>query len=404
MIVAYTVSFLYILGQLLPTALLFRFLKSGNEFERELGSEPLRPEGISALMPVKGPEPHLRENILALLEQDYDGAIELVLAFQDENDVDLPIAEEIAARYAEDPSREVKILRGLPPLGLNFKNSNLEHAARAARHAWLYCSDADTRVGRDHLRRALTLAQAKAREGQPVFITAISVHENPRRAGSWLEAIGTNMEFANYFLLSHLSPKSGALNGASMFFHRETLQRIGGFRSFLNKITDDLAMQKAFVNAGAHSLLLPSLTRVALEHQSLTGFYKRQLRWQLIVRCFDPVTFYALAPLNWVGQWLLLLAALSGSLALAQLGLLVLGIRLARSFLFQIALGTPARDWAKSLCLPFYDFISPVIWLNTISVNQVQWAGTRLNVGRDGTLRAIRVLANHHPEVSNARS
>lgn len=404
MTVAYVVSFLYILGQLLPTALLFRFLKEGNEFERRHGGGPLRPEGISALMPVKGPEPHLRENILAVLNQDYDGAIELVLAFQDAHDPDLAVAEAIAREYENDPSRTVKILRGLPVLGLNYKNSNLEHAARAAAHAWFYCTDADTRVGPDHLRRALTLAQEKAHRGQASFITAISVHENPRRAGSWLEAIGTNMEFANYFLLSHLSPKTGALNGASMFFHRGTLEKIGGFRSFLNKITDDLAMQRAFVNAGARSVLLPTLTRVSLEVQSLAGFYKRQLRWQLIVRCFDPVTFYALAPLNWVGQWLILFAALWGSAAMAQLGLLVLGIRLARSFLFQIALGTPARDWAKSLCLPAYDFISPIIWLNTISVSQVQWAGTRLNVARDGTLRAIRVMANNHSEVPNARS
>ncbi|RYZ95621.1 MAG: hypothetical protein EOP11_24665, partial [Proteobacteria bacterium] len=227
-------------------------------------------------------------------------------------------------------------------------------------------------------------------------------HEQASEAGAWLETIGTNMEFANYFLLSHLSPKAGALNGASMFFHRETLDRIGGFRAYLNKITDDLAMQKAFVQAGALSLLLPTLTRVSLERQSFSGFYKRQLRWQLIVRCFDPITFYLLAPLNWAGQWLLLFAALGGSARLGALGGAVLGVRLLRSFVFQIALGTPARDWGKSICLPIYDFISPLIWLNTILVSQVQWAGARLNVRRDGTLCALRAVTKSYSEVTNA--
>lgn len=405
MIFAYLVSALYVLGQLFPTALLFRFRKFGREFERRYGREPRRAEGISVLVPVKGPEPRLRQNLEALLAQDYAGAVELVLAFQDANDPELPVAEALLAAHAATPARSVKILRGLRPLGLNFKNSNLEHAARAASHAWFYCADADTRVGADHLRRALTLAQAEAATGHACFITSISVHEEPREAGAWLEVIGTNMEFANYFLLSHLSPEKGALNGASMFFHKQTLDKIGGFGSFLDKITDDLAMQRAFVNAGARSLLLPSLTRVALARQSLGGFYRRQLRWQLIVRCFDPVTFYALAPLNWVGQWLLLFAALAGSAPLAALGAAVLAVRLTRSLVFQIALGTPARDWAKSFCLPAYDFISPFIWLNTILVSRVEWAGTTLSVGRDGTLRAISAgssLANPPFEETHA--
>jgi hypothetical protein len=161
-------------------------------------------------------------------------------------------------------------------------------------------------------------------------------------------------------------------------------------------------MQKAFVQAGALSVLLPSLTRVSLRAQSLSGFYKRQLRWQLIVRCFDPVTFYFLAPLNWAGQWLLLFAALGLSPRLATLGFAVLGVRLARSFIFQIVLGTPVRDWGKSICLPIYDFISPLIWLNTILVSQVQWAGAKLNVSRDGTLCAIRAVTKSYSEVTNA--
>ena len=401
MIAAFAVSALYILQQLLPLGLLARFLRAGRAFEARHGSASLRQEGISVLMPVKGPERHLAENIQALLAQDYAGTIELVLAFQEENDPDLALAERFAARYASCTRRSIKILRGLPALGLNFKNSNLEHARRAATYDWLYCCDADTRVEPSHLRRALTLAQAHAEKGQASFITAISVHENPREPGAWLEAIGTNMEFANYFLLSHLSPKSGALNGASMFFHRETLDRIGGFPAFLNKITDDLAMQRAFVQAGALSLLLPTLTRVSLERQSLAGFFKRQLRWQLIVRCFDPVVFYALAPLNWVGQWLLLFAAIFQNSTLAFLGLVVLAVRLARSLVFQIALGTPQNDWIKCLALPVYDFVSPLIWANTIMVTQVQWAGTTLRVGRDGTLRALRAATANFSEVRN---
>ncbi|RZA06314.1 MAG: glycosyltransferase [Proteobacteria bacterium] len=402
MIVAYLLSALYIIGQLLPTALLLRFRRAGRGFESRYGTAPLSEEGISVLMPVKGPEANLAENIRALLGQDYQGKIELVLAFQEEKDADLAVADLIAAEYAGHPNRSVKILRGMATLGLNFKNSNLAQAASAATYDWLYCCDADTRVAPDHLRRAITLAQLHAYRGKTSFITSISVHENAGQPGAWLEAIGTNMEFANYFLLSHLSPKAGALNGASMFFHRETLDAIGGFRAYLNKITDDLAMQKAFVQAGALSILLPTLTRVSLRSQTFSGFYKRQLRWQLIVRCFDPITFYLLAPLNWAGQWLLFLAALSGSAKLATLGLAVLGVRLLRSFVFQIALGTPVRDWAKSICLPFYDFISPIIWLNTILVSQVQWAGAKLNVRRDGTLCAIRAVTNSYSEVTNA--
>lgn len=390
---AMIVAAFYILQQILPAALLLKFLRASKFFEIRHGRRPDRTEGISVLMPVKGPQPDLEQVLQSILQQDYAGPVEILLAFQDANDPDLAIGRRLEAKYFEHPSRGVRVLEGLPALGLNLKNSNLEHARRVARFEWLYCCDADTSLEPRHLRRALTLAQKHRDKAEACFITAISVHQKPAQAGALLEAVGTNMEFANYFLLSHLSPKTGALNGASMFFHRDLLKKVGTFAAFLDKITDDLAMQRAFVQAGAKSLLLPSLTKVTLEQQTLTGFFQRQLRWQLIVRCFDPMVFYVLAPLNWVGQWMLLFGALLGEPKLMGLGVVVLLVRLARSFMFQIGLGTPLADWAKSLALPVYDLVSPLIWLNTIFVSRVVWAGVPLSVARDGSLEAMDYIS-----------
>ena len=331
-------------------------------------------------MPIKGPEPHLLANIHSILKQDYNGAVQLVLAFQDAQDPELLRVKSFLAN--RQTRVEITILEGLSRLGANPKNSNLLHAMSAAKHDWIYVGDADTCMDQDHLQVNFAAVNGNTNK----FSTAVTVHQNPQTLGASLECIGTNTEFVNYFLLSHMSPQSGALNGASQFFHRSLLEKVGGFQAYLNSITDDIALQVQFVEAGASAVLVPRFVRVKLEQQTLKGFWQRQQRWQLIVLCYKPFLFFCLAPTSWVWQWLAVAAAISGSVFTAQAALAIVAVRVIRSFIFQIQLSAPPRDWLKCVVLPIYDVLSPLIWVTTLTVRKVKWAGFVLEVQRDGKL------------------
>jgi cellulose synthase/poly-beta-1,6-N-acetylglucosamine synthase-like glycosyltransferase len=381
--------------RLLTHVLLIRYVASSkNKTEKlETHAEGNYP-GISILIPIKGPVEDLSTTLGSILKQKYPGPLELIIAIRDEDDSAVADSKKVVK---DIPSTvQVKWAVGGPASGLNPKNSNLAQAYAQASHSWIYCSDIDTRPEPEHLREMMEISKAD----QAIYVTSISIHEGPKDLGACLEVFGTNLEATGFFLFAFLNSRCGVLNGASNFFHRSLLEKIGGFPKVVNALTDDLYLGKLFVKAGAEGRLARRFVRVTQDHQTMRGFRERHVRWLMIAKYFRPDLFWP-APFNWAGQWLVLYGLFARSLPHLLAGFILLALRIVDLLVFEIYTGAPREDRRSVWTILVYDFIAPQLWFRAIFRTQVTWGGNVLKVLSGGMLQRSR---QHVSESAQNRS
>lgn len=338
--------------------------------------------GLSVLVPIKGPNGNFKKTLLSLLNQNYPGPLEIILAFQERNDPDFFLAQETIELHAQ--KNKVKILTDLAPLGFNPKNSNLVHALRASQFEWIYCCDADTSLPQDHF----SIAMEEARGRKKIYGTTISVHQNLGDLGAILQGVGTNFEMIGYFMFMTRVKKAGPINGAGMLFSKTLLSEIGGLESTLNFITDDLLLSKKLESVGAESFLIKSLGRVDLPTEKLISFWSRFRRWILIVRCFDKGMFYS-APFSWAWQWLFIFWIFTQNDLLLRMSLNLMTLRMIQSFIYQGYLKVGFTDIPKAIFLPLYDVMTPFLWFSSLVGHKVRWGDQTFSVESNGILKKI---------------
>jgi ceramide glucosyltransferase len=371
----------YIVFRLFIQCLLSLYLarsKSKKIWEETLKEWP----GISMLLPIRGPVEDLCESLATLLGQSYPGPLELVIAIRSEADPAVADSRQLVAAFHKKNAKvDVRWTIGGKAQGLNPKNSNLAQAFKEARYPWIYCTDADTRVTLSHLKEMATLCKNDSMN----FCTAISIHEGPRNLGACLETFGTNLEALTFFLIDSLSGAPRVINGAANFFHRDLLQKVGGFDGILDALTDDLLLGARFSRAGARSHLARNFVRVTQTSQSLKGYFSRYVRWLMIARYFRP-DLYFLAPFYWSGQWLLLLGALLSRTDFILCGSAVLMFRVFEMAWITLQIQCPLRDLALVPLLLVYDLMTPILWLFAAFRKQVVWGGVKMRVSQGGFL------------------
>jgi cellulose synthase/poly-beta-1,6-N-acetylglucosamine synthase-like glycosyltransferase len=336
--------------------------------------------GISVLMPVKGIYPTFRENFCSIYSQDYPGDVEIVLGVQSASD---PVVECVKELVRAQPSRvTVKYAVGGPEAGLNPKNSNLVRAFAQASQPWLYCADSDVSLEQNFFRRAV----AEVREDQ--YGSTFTTYHGASTLGAALEAVGTNTEGCAYFLFCNSISHRGLLNGASMFFHRSLLARVGGFEVAVNQITDDMFLSGLFHQAGAKFVLLPVNVREDIVAQKFRAYWNRLVRWIIIMKCNRSEIFFS-APTAWVWQWSLVAALCAPEPRFFGM----LGLSFFTRLLFVTIFHTSLAGWREAWKAPVivvYDLCSPLIWLQAVFTRRLDWAGNFLKLSYSGTLERDR--------------
>lgn len=242
---------------------------------------------VSVVMPARNESCHLRAAVLSVLDQDYLGEIELVIALGPSIDGTHTVAAELVAL---DPRvRVVPNPLGKTPSGLNV-------AIGHSRHGIIVRVDGHSFLPRDYVRIAVDLLHSTGAanvggmlyaEGSTAFDKAVAcAMASPLGVGS-----------ARFRTGGAEGPADTVYLGV---FRREVLDRLGGFDEFFER-AQDWELNYRIRLAGGLVWFSPRLRVRYRPRRSLSALAKQQFhygRWRrrLIQRYPETAVFRYLAP------------------------------------------------------------------------------------------------------------
>lgn len=243
--------------------------------------------GVSVVMPVLDEEAHLRSAVTTVLGQDYDGAIEVVLALGPSHDRTDEVAAGLAAE--DDRVRLVENPTGATGAGLN-------RAVAAATYEVIVRLDGHALVPPDYVRTAVETLERTGADNVGGVMAAEGVTDFEQAvARAMTSRLGVGQ--ASFHVGGEEGPAPTVYLGA---FRRGVLERLGGYdESFLR--AQDWELNHRIRESGGVVWFTPAMTVIYRPRSSLralAGQYAGYGRWRRIVMREHPGTVSAryLAP------------------------------------------------------------------------------------------------------------
>ena len=228
--------------------------------------------GVSVVMPVLDEERHLRTAVAHILEQDYPGELEVVMALGPSTDRTDEVAGELAA--ADPRVRFVRNPTGATGAGLNL-------AVAAARHGIVVRVDGHAMLPRDYVRVAVRTLERTGADNVGGVMAAEGVTDFQRAvACAMTSPLGVGQ--ARF----HLGGEEGSVETVYLgVFRREALERVGGYdEAFLR--AQDWELNHRIRSTGGTVWFTPDL-RVSYRPRStlraLARQYRNYGRWRRVV-------------------------------------------------------------------------------------------------------------------------
>ena len=243
-------------------------------------------------MPVLNEQRHLREAVGRVLEQDLDGALELVLALGPSTDRTDQVAAELAA--ADPRIRLVPNPTGRTPSGLNA-------AVAASTHAVIARVDGHAVLPPGYLRKALEVLELTGADNVGGIMDAQGVTDVERAiAAAMRSRLGVGS--ARFHTGGAAGPAETVYLGV---FRRTALARVGGYDEHFAR-AQDWEMNHRIRSTGGTVWFTPELRvtyRPRADLRSLARQYFQYGRWRRVVARQHPGTMSAryLAPPALVG-------------------------------------------------------------------------------------------------------
>jgi ceramide glucosyltransferase len=324
------------------------------------------------LKPLKGPDENLAGNLESVYRQDYP-EFEVVFAARDPDDLAIPVARSVAARF---PGIRTRIVVSAAEVGRNPKVNNLANALPVARHECLLISDSNVRLPPDHLRHVVSLL---AQPGVGLVSAPVAAH-----GGSGMGGVLETYHL-NTFVLSGVAATDRVLRlpcvmGKSMLLRRKHLRKMGGFPFLGRFLAEDQVSGEEVRRMGLATRLCPVPVANVIGRLSFAEFAGRHLRWARIRRRMCPAGYAGEVLANPV--FLAVAGALTlgtGPAVLAAAGILLLsaalGARAERALGIRRPLWLyPALELARSLAT---GLLHVVPFFST----RVTWRGNRFRLG-----------------------
>jgi hypothetical protein len=253
--------------------------------ERAADRPPAAPReqpAVSVVVPVLNEERHLADAVGRILQQDYHGPIEVVLALGPSKDRTDAVAAELAER---DPRvRVVRNASGRTPDGLNAAVAASAHpiVVRVDGHGLLAPGYIATAVRVLEETGAANVGGVMAAEGVTAFEQAVA-----RAMTSWFGVGGARF---------HTGGEAGPADTVYLgVFRREVLERLGGYdASFLR--AQDWELNLRIRSAGGLVWFTPELSVTYRPRGTLRGLARQYLdygRWRRVVVRRNPGTVSA---------------------------------------------------------------------------------------------------------------
>ena len=344
--------------------------------------EPVHPgfiPPVSILKPLCGLDPRGYESLRSHCVQDYP-EYEIIFGVSTSND---PAVEAVERLIREFPRVQMRLVICSNVFGMNFKVNNLLQMLPSAQYPYVVINDSDIDVPRDYLRRVIGPLQ------NPSVGVVTCLYRGVALGGiaSQLESMTIASDFVPGVLCAKQLEKGiHFAMGSTMAFHRDVLERIGGFQAIADYLADDYELGRRVSNAGLRIEIADCVVDHNLPPYSWAGFFQHQLRWARTVRSSRPEGYAGLM-FTFAVPWSIFALAAAPSMALARWFVLV---SLVLRFMITFASGSLVlrdRYILRNLWLvPIRDFVALLIWLLAYTGSQIVWRGNKFELA-NGKLR-----------------
>ena len=331
---------------------------------------------LTLLKPLYGAEPGLERNLETFCVQKYAAPIQLLFGVHDPEDEATSVVADLKRRH---PYLDIALIIGANREAPNPKIANLIDMIPHAKHDVLVLSDSDICVPPDYASKL-----AGALEPPQVGAVTCCYTGEPATKNFWsnLSAMGINYQFLPNVLIGVAMGLATPCFGSTIAFKRSTLEQIGGFRAFSDRLADDYEIGRAVRARGYRVGLPPLIVAHSCSETSAAELLRHELRWSRTIRGIDP--------------WGFLGSVVTHSLPLSLIGAILLGFSLPAGL--TVAAAVAARLLLKSQIdrlfgcrspawlIVFRDLLSFVVFIGALFTKNVEWRGVRYQVSSAGAL------------------
>lgn len=339
---------------------------------------------LSVLKPLHGCEPGLEKNLDTFFRQDYgefQPEFELLFCARHAEDEGLRLAQAVGARY---PGVKARYLTCGEPKYPNPKMYSLAVMAEAAKYDHIVTSDADARIDRSLLRRAVqSLRDPKMALSSCLYL---GTADTPNLA-TQLDAVGKSVEMGAGVLVADMVEGGTKFAlGVLMVQRKKSFADAGGFDDLGQYQAEDYIMGKRLAEQGQGVIMAPQVIRLVVPETSFRESFRNQLRWMQSTRRSRPaghlgtgLTFsvsFGLAGLLW--------GVLAGRPELGAVWLLASCTnRWLQAGVMLRALGE--TNWLRDTAIyPLRDLLGSVIWAASYLPAKVHYHGGHYLITPDG--------------------
>lgn len=356
---------------------LFSIFAAKDFFRRSVPVDRSFHPPLSVLKPIRGLDPDAARNFSSFCRQDYPD-YELIFGVKDADDPAVGAVRETIRAF---PERRIRLVIGGLPAGANPKVNTLMSMLPEARHPLLLVSDADIRVGPDHLR---SMVQPLKDAGVGV-VTCLYRSEGRGFAGR-IDALGLSAEFQPSVLVARKVEGIRFAMGSGILIRRGTLEAIGGLAAVADYLADDYLLGCLPTRMGWRVEFAREVVDHSLATRRFLDLARHQFRWNRGIRVSRPWGYAGLAFTHGTAASLLLVAIGTPSVLGWSVCAVTVSLRLLMAWIVAGRFLNDAEVRRSLWLVPVRDLVSFFFWVFGFLGNTIEWRGQRFRLETDGKI------------------